>query len=91
MLILRYHLLFSEFIDKTLMDAVYIRKLDQGTWLCLFLINFGPYLTALDQFGLIWAILSMGWEPMLLMRAFGLSKELSTKVGFAFSNNGLKF
>ena len=31
-----------------------------------------------------------GWEPTLLIGAFGLSEELSTKVGFAFSNNGLK-
>ena len=34
---------------------------------------------------------SKGWEPTFLIRAFGLSEELSTKVGFAFSNNGLKF
>ena len=27
---------------------------------------------------------------MFLIRAFGLSEELSTEVGFAFSNNGLK-
>ena len=33
---------------------------------------------------------SKGWEPTFLIRAFGLSEELSTKVGFAFSNNGLK-
>ena len=31
-----------------------------------------------------------GWEPTFLIRAFGLSEELSTQVGFAFSNNGLK-
>ena len=31
-----------------------------------------------------------GWEATFLIRAFGLSEELSTKVGFAFSNNGLK-
>jgi hypothetical protein len=31
-----------------------------------------------------------GWEPMFLIRDFGLSEELSTKVGFAFSNSGLK-
>ena len=31
-----------------------------------------------------------GWEAMFLIRAFGLSRELSTEVGFAFSNNGLK-
>ena len=27
---------------------------------------------------------------MFLIEAFGLNEELSTKVGFAFSNNGLK-
>ena len=32
-----------------------------------------------------------GWEATFLIRAFGLSEELYTKVGFAFSNNGLKF
>ena len=32
-----------------------------------------------------------GWEAMFLIGAFGLSEELSTKVGFAFSYNGLKF
>ena len=31
-----------------------------------------------------------GWEATFLIRAFGLSGELATKVGFAFSNNGLK-
>ena len=31
-----------------------------------------------------------GWEPTILIRAFGLSKDLSTEVGFAFSNKGLK-
>ena len=31
-----------------------------------------------------------GWEPMFIMGAFGLFKELSTKVGFAFSSNCLK-
>ena len=31
-----------------------------------------------------------GWEPTFLIGAFGLSEELSTKVGFAFSNNCLK-
>ena len=31
-----------------------------------------------------------GWEPTFLIGAFGLSEELSTKVGFAFCNNGLK-
>ena len=31
-----------------------------------------------------------GWEPTFLIGAFGLSEELSTEVGFAFSNNGLK-
>ena len=31
-----------------------------------------------------------GWEPTFLIRAFGLSEELSTEVGFAFSNNCLK-
>ena len=33
---------------------------------------------------------SKGWEPTFLIRAFGLSDELSTKVGFAFFNNGLR-
>jgi hypothetical protein len=32
----------------------------------------------------------MGLEPTFLIGAFGLFKELSTKVGFAFSNNGWK-
>ena len=31
-----------------------------------------------------------GWEPTFFIRAFGISKELSTEVGFAFSNNCLK-
>ena len=31
-----------------------------------------------------------GWEPVFLIRALGLSKDLSTKVGFAFSDKGLK-
>ena len=31
-----------------------------------------------------------GWEQMFLIGAFGLSEALSTIVGFAFSNNGLK-
>ena len=31
-----------------------------------------------------------GWEATFLDRAFGFSKKLSTAVGFAFSNNGLK-
>ena len=31
-----------------------------------------------------------GWEASFLIRFFGLSGELSTKVGFAFSNNDLK-
>ena len=31
-----------------------------------------------------------GWEATFLNRAFGLFEELSTEVGFAFSNNGLK-
>ena len=31
-----------------------------------------------------------GVEATFLIRAFGLSTELSTEVGFAFSNNGLK-
>ena len=30
------------------------------------------------------------WEAMFPIRAFGLSEELSTEVGFAFSSNGLK-
>ena len=30
------------------------------------------------------------WEPTVLIGAFGLSEELSTEVGFAFSDNGLK-
>ena len=34
--------------------------------------------------------MAKGWEPTFLIGAFGLSEELSTKVGFAFSNNGLK-
>ena len=34
--------------------------------------------------------MSKGWEPTFLIEAFGLSEELSTKVGFAFSTNGLK-
>ena len=32
-----------------------------------------------------------GWEPTFLIRPFGLSEELSTEVGFAFSNNCLKY
>ena len=32
----------------------------------------------------------IGWVPTFLIRAFGLSEEPSTKVGFAFSNIGLK-
>ena len=28
-----------------------------------------------------------GWEATFLIRAFDLSEELSTEVGFAFSNN----
>ena len=31
----------------------------------------------------------MGWEPTFPIGAFGLSEEMSTMVGFAFSNNGL--
>ena len=31
-----------------------------------------------------------GWEATFLIRDFGLSEEMSTKVGFAFSNNGFK-
>ena len=31
-----------------------------------------------------------GWEATFLIRAFDLSEELSTEVGFAFPNNGLK-
>ena len=31
-----------------------------------------------------------GWEATFLIKAFDLSEELSTEVGFAFSNNGLK-
>ena len=31
-----------------------------------------------------------GWEATFLIRAFGLSVKLSTKVGFADSNKGLK-
>ena len=31
-----------------------------------------------------------GWEETFLIQAFGLSEELSTEVGFAFSKNGLK-
>ena len=31
-----------------------------------------------------------GWEATFLIRAVGLSEELSIKVCFAFSNNGLK-
>ena len=31
-----------------------------------------------------------GWEAMILIKAFGLSEEMYTKVGFAFSNNGWK-
>ena len=31
-----------------------------------------------------------GWEATFLIRAFGLSGELSTEVGFAFLYNGLK-
>ena len=31
-----------------------------------------------------------GWETNNFIRAFGLFEELSTEVGFAFSNNGLK-
>ena len=43
----------------------------------------------------VWAVehvlfSTKGWEPTFLIRAFGLSEELSTEVGFAFSNNGLK-
>ena len=33
---------------------------------------------------------SKDWEPTFLIGAFGLSEEISTEVGFAFSNNGLK-
>ena len=32
--------------------------------------------------------LSMGWEAAFLIRAFGLSGELSTKVGFVFQRIG---
>ena len=32
-----------------------------------------------------------GWEATFLIRAFVLSEELYTNVGFAFFNNGLKF
>ena len=35
-------------------------------------------------------VLVKGWELMFLIRAFGLSEELSTEVGLAFSNNGFK-
>ena len=31
-----------------------------------------------------------GWELTFLIRAFVLSEELSTEVGFAFSKNGFK-
>ena len=31
-----------------------------------------------------------GWEATFLIRAFCLPEELCTKVGFAFSNNGLR-
>ena len=33
---------------------------------------------------------SKDWELTFLFRAFGLSEELSTEVGFVFSNNGFK-
>ena len=35
-------------------------------------------------------LLPKGWEPTFLIGALVLSEELSTKVGFAFSNNGLQ-
>ena len=34
--------------------------------------------------------MAKSWEPTFLIRDFGFYEELSTKVGFAFSNNGLK-
>ena len=35
-------------------------------------------------------MIGKGWEATFLIRAFGLSGEQSTEVGFAFYNNGLK-
>ena len=54
----------------------------------LYATAFTNYFTILDPAPE--PIIHKGWEPTFLIRAFGLSEELSTKVGFAFSNNGLK-
>ena len=35
-------------------------------------------------------VIDKDWEQTFFIKAIGLSEELSTKVGFAFSNNCLK-
>ena len=52
-------------------------------------IRIGREILCLPYAGFLY-IYYKGWEPTFLIRAFGLSEELSTEVGFAFSNNGLK-
>ena len=34
--------------------------------------------------------ITKGWEATFLITVFGLSEELSTKLRFVFSNNGVK-
>ena len=50
--------------------------------------DFCPHLTQLDI--LDFTLSHKGWEATFLIRAFGLSEELSAEVGFPFFNNSLK-
>ena len=50
---------------------------------CNFALSLGNCWQFLDNLG-------KGWEATFLIKAFCLSRELSTEVGFAFSYNGLK-